>query len=418
MSSRPLLDRSLSSPRSHSTTTSTPALSLLVVLALGLLAAVGPFATDMYLPAFPDVVRALDTDAVSVQLTLTTFMAGGAVGQLLFGPLSDRFGRWRPLLIGTALALVAGILAAAAPTIDVLIAARALQGFGAAAGGVIGRAVVADTTNDERGARIFGVLMMIVGIAPIVAPLAGAPLLALGGWRATLWGIVALTVVVLIAVFAVPESLRRDQRERGGLRSVLGAARAVAGNRVYLAWAVAVVAGFGVLFTWVAASPFVLQSVFGLTTTEYAITFAANATGFVLAGLLNGRLLTRFGPRRLVGAWLLLSLGASAVLFVLTITRTLTLPAALACIFLATATAAPVMANGTALAMRAVAPAHAGSASALIGAGESVLAAVAPAFVALWGELTVVPMASGMFALAVVALAAAWLARPRGVRSV
>jgi len=194
----------------------TPA--LLVVLAL--LSALAPFATDMYLPAFPTMTGDLNASATSIQLTLTAFFVGLAAGQLVFGPLSDRVGRIRPLVIGSILLILASIATALAPTVAVLIAARFVQGLTGAAGMVVGRAIVSDLAVGKPAARAFSLMMVVSGIAPVVAPFVGSLLVGPIGWRGVLWVVTGLSILMLAAVLlVVRESHPAARRARARLRA-------------------------------------------------------------------------------------------------------------------------------------------------------------------------------------------------------
>jgi DHA1 family bicyclomycin/chloramphenicol resistance-like MFS transporter len=191
---------------------------LLVVLAL--LSAVAPVATDLYLPAFPAMTAELQASATAVQLTLTAFLLGLTFGQLMFGPLSDRLGRRRPLIVGALLCVVASVLAATAPNIGVLIAARFAQGFTGAAGMVIGRAVISDLTSGKTAGRAFSLMMIVGGVAPVIAPFAGGMLVDSLGWRGILWVVCAIAVAMLISiVFVVRES--HPEKRRSELKPLL-----------------------------------------------------------------------------------------------------------------------------------------------------------------------------------------------------
>ena len=163
-----------------------------LLLVLALLACLAPFATDLYLPAFPTMTEELGTDATRVQLTLTAFLLGTGAGQLIFGPLSDRMGRLRPLLIGTSICVVASVAAALAPTISVLIVARLVQGLSGAAGMVIGRAIISDLATGPTATRALSLMMTVTGVAPAVAPLIGGILTPIIGWRGILWVVAAI----------------------------------------------------------------------------------------------------------------------------------------------------------------------------------------------------------------------------------
>ncbi|SHN46434.1 multidrug effflux MFS transporter [Cryptosporangium aurantiacum] len=394
--------------RRDTTTAATASLPLLAVLVLALLSAIAPLATDMYLPGFPTMADELRTDASSIQLTLTTFMAGLAIGQLVIGPLSDRWGRRRPLLIGAAVCIVASALCAAAPNVGALIAFRFLQGFAGAAGVVLGRAIVADTVRGAAAARIFSVLMTIGGIAPVVAPLLGGALLGPVGWRGVFGVLTVAAVVMLIgSFFVLRETLPASSRQRGGVSATLRGARTVLGNRRYVGYTLAFIFTFGTLFGYISASPFVLQTVFGLSSGWYSVAFAANAVGLTLGSLVNARVVGRFGARRMLIVGLGSLLTWTVVLAVLTLTGLLTTVGVLVLLWLCVTSVGLVMGNATSLAI-AQTPSAAGTGSAVIGAGQFALAAVVSPLVGLGGEGTAVPMAIVMVvsaAVAVVALA-------------
>ncbi|GAA0257874.1 multidrug effflux MFS transporter [Cryptosporangium japonicum] len=382
------------------------AVPVAAVLVLALLSAIAPLATDMYLPGFPTMADELSTDAASVQLTLTTFMAGLAIGQLVIGPLSDRWGRRRPLLVGAAVCVLASALCAAAPNVGALIAFRFLQGFAGAAGVVLGRAIVADTVRGAAAARIFSVLMTIGGIAPVVAPLIGGALLGPVGWRGVF---VVLTVLALVMLagsfFVLRESLPASARQAGGLAATFRGARIVLSNRQFLGYTLAFVFSFGTLFGYISASPFVLQTVFGLSSGWFSVAFAANALGLTGGSFLNARLVGRFGARRL----LTFGLGSmtlwSLLLFGLAVTGGLQRWSVLTLLWLTILSLGFVMGNATSLAI-AQTPSAAGTGSAVIGASQFALAAVVSPLVGLGGEGTAVPMTLVMVASALISLTA------------
>lgn len=202
-------------------TTTRPGVSGVLLVTLALLSAAAPFATDIYLPAFTDLADDLDTGAASVQLTLTTFLVGLAVGQLFIGPLSDRYGRRKPLVLATAVTVVVTVACALAPNIWLLIAMRFVQGLSAASGLVIGRAVGADRTEGAATARLFTLFSAIGGIAPVIAPLIGGALVSFG-WRAEFWALsVIFALMFLGALLVVPESLPPQSRQTAGFGATL-----------------------------------------------------------------------------------------------------------------------------------------------------------------------------------------------------
>jgi MFS transporter, DHA1 family, multidrug resistance protein len=267
------------------------------ICALALLTAIAPLATDMYLPALPEVAAELGTTASNVQLTLTGFLVGLAVGQLVIGPLSDAWGRRRLLLAGTGLCLVATAACVVAPTIGALVVARFLQGFGGSAGIVLSRAVIVDRTSGSRTVQLFSLMMAINGIAPVVAPLLGSALLGVGTWRGIFVALTVLTLVMAVAAFmAVPETLPPERRSRGGLRATGRDVRSALTRPRYVGFTLAFAFAFATLFTYISGSPFVLQEALGLSNGAYAVAFGANAAGLIVASILNGQLAGRVDP--------------------------------------------------------------------------------------------------------------------------
>ncbi|WP_205571186.1 multidrug effflux MFS transporter [Streptomyces sporangiiformans] len=374
-----------------------------MLLALALAYAVAPLATDMYLSAFPRMTRELRTSAVGIQLTLTAFMAGLALGQLVTGSLSDRWGRRRPLLTGTAVSVVAGVLCAAAPSAELLVAARFLQGFSGAAGIVIARAVVSDRARGTGAARAFALLMVIGGVAPVLAPLTGGALVGAVGWRGIFLVLAGLAALMFLgALLLVPETLPRELRHGGGLATTFRSAGALLSDRPFLGYAIAFGFGFGALYSYLAASPFVYQHVYGFSVGGYAVTLAVNAFGFTATSAVNRRIVGRFGIRFLLRTGLTAMTVFAAALCVLAGTGLLVRAVAVPLIFATVSSLGLVAANATALAV-ARAPQAAGSASAILGALQFGLAAVLAPLVGLGGEDTAVPMAVAMLTSTTVA---------------
>lgn len=260
-------------------------------LVLGLLAAIAPLAIDLYLPSFPEVRTDLGTDASSVQLTLTAFLVGIAVGQILWGPITDRLGRRRPLLVGCAVSLAASLVAVFAPTIGVLIGARFVQAMSGAAGVVIARAMIADRTNGLATARAMSLLMAITGAAPVVAPIIGGLLAGHLSWRGILAILTALTAVQLVgAALVLPESLPEDRRAaRLDYRDIGRILR----RPLFVGYVATVMCSFGMLMTYISSSPFIYQQVIGTSSLSFALLFAMNAAGMSIAGVVSARLAGR-----------------------------------------------------------------------------------------------------------------------------
>jgi MFS transporter, DHA1 family, multidrug resistance protein len=345
------------------------------ICVLALLTAIAPLATDMYLPALPDVAAELGATASHVQLTLTGFLVGLAAGQLVIGPLSDAWGRRRLLLGGTLLCLVASAACVVAPTIGVLVVARFLQGFGGAAGIVLSRAMIVDRTTGDRTVRLFSLMMAINGIAPVVAPLVGSGLLGVGSWRGIFVALTALTLVMAVGAFvAVSESLPPERRVRGGLRATARDIRSALGRPRYVGFTFAFAFAFATMFTYISGSPFVLQETLGLSNGSYAIAFGTNAGGLIVASIVNGQLAGRVDPQRVLA----IASTALVLLSVALLGIVLTGPSqwpVLVVLFLALTSLGFIMGNASALASREVRD-IAGTGSALLGALQFALGAL------------------------------------------
>lgn len=392
------------------TTSRAPALPLSWLGVLALLTAVAPLSIDMYLPAFPAMADEFGTSASAIQFTLTSFMVGLASGQLIIGPLSDRFGRRPLMLAGTFVCILAGVACAVAPNIAALTAFRFVQGFSGAAGVVLSRAVVADRAHGAVAARAFSLMMIINGAAPVLAPLIGGSLMGVIGWRGVFWILAGLAVAMFIGVVAVlPETHPKDRRHTGGVTAMLSDARSVLTNRGYLGYTLAFAFGFTVMFAYIAASPFVLQNVLGLSPLHYSFAFAANAAGIVIMNAVNARIVGRFGQRRLLH----LGVGLLVLFSVLLLVDALLGPVLWASLLLlwgAVASLGLVAANATSLALDQVRHA-AGTGSAVLGALQFGLAAVVSPIVGLGGDHTALPMAGAMLVSACIGAGALLLTR-------
>lgn len=375
-----------------------------VVATVVFLTAIAPLATDMYVPAFPQVAGDLSATATQVQLSLTTFFVGMALGQLIGGPVSDQRGR-RPLLITAVLLMtVASVVCALAPTIAVMMAARFVQGFAGGWAMVIGRAVIVDLTTGARLVRVLNVMAGVGGIAPIVGPLLGAVILQLSHWRVSFWVVAALGLVMILAVLlAVPESLPPERRHGGGLRTFLMAGRQVLGHRTYVGYLVVAGSAMGALFAYVATSAFVLQSMNGISPLAYSIDFAANAAGMTVAALIAARLAGRIPTRTVILVGQIAALAAGIAMLIGAVWFNTPLIVAIVAFFVMMSAQGLIGPNGGALASATV-PDHPGSGSAVLGFVQWVAAGTIAPLAGLGGEHTAIPMASLMIAGAAVSM--------------
>ncbi|KIF74122.1 MFS transporter [Streptomyces sp. 150FB] len=380
----------------------------LLTTALVLLCFVGPLSTDMYLPAFPRMAAELGTDAPGVQLTLTAFLVGMVLGHLVFGPLSDRYGRRGPLLCGTVVCAVATCLCAVAPSSAWLTGLRLVAGFSGAAGVVISRAVVSDVTEGPAAARLFGILMTLSGTAPVLAPLAGGAVIGAAGWRGVFWVLTGVALVVALGVAAgIPESLPPHRRERGGGGHLLRTLREVVSDRAYVGHTLTFSFGFGALFCYIAGAPFVLRYVLGLGVGASSVAFAGGAVATTLSSAVSARLVgTGAPPGRLLRGGLYAMLTATSALLAVAVAGALTLPVYVSLTATACAGLGLVMANAASLALARV-PHAAGTASALLGTAQSALGALVAPLVGLAGPDTAVPVFAGMTVCTALALLAA-----------
>ena len=375
-----------------------------LALVLGGLTAFGPLSIDMYLPAMPLMAGDLHAADATVQLTLTSFVLGLAIGQLVIGPLSDSLGRRRPLLAGLALYVVGSLLCAIAPTSGVLIAARALQAVGAAAGLVIARASVRDLFSGVAMARFFSTLMLVNGVAPVLAPVLGAQLLGWTSWRGVfvtlaVIGALLLAVVALLLPESLPEGLRSPARPGAVLRTY---ARLLT-QRSFVGYALASGLMFAAMFAYISGSSFALQGVYGLSPQQFSLVFGLNGVGIIAMGGVNRRLVGRVSEHTLLLAGL--SIAAAAGLGVLAaVVFHLGLVGLLVPLFLLVSTVGMVMPNATSLALADQAR-SAGAASALLGVLQFVIGGgLATPLVGLGGPGTALPMAAVIAGFSVLSL--------------
>ncbi|MFG3302667.1 multidrug effflux MFS transporter [Micromonospora chersina] len=383
-----------------------------LLVLLGTLTAIGPLSLDMYLPAFPSMTRDLGADQAGIQLSLTTCLIGLAVGQFVTGPLSDRWGRRRPVLIGVVAYTVLALACAAAPSAPMLAAARFAQGLAGGMGVVVARAVVRDLYAGRDAAKYFSRLTLVFGVAPVAAPSVGSLVLRFGDWRAVFLTLAAIGLLLTVAVARrLPETLPAERRSTGGLATTARTMRSLAADRVYLGYALTQGFAFAGLFAYISGSSFVFQDVFGVSAVAFSLVFGLNALALVATGQANARLLDRFSPRRLLATALVVGVVAAAGVLAGALAGSLAVVAV--ALFAFVGSLGMVTPNSTALALDAHAR-HAGTAAALMGGVQSVVGALAAPLVGLGGEGSAVPMAVVLAVAAALSLTAVLtLARPR-----
>jgi len=375
-----------------------------LVIVLGSVNAIGPLSIDMYLPAFPEIANGLSTSASQVQLTLTACVAGLALGQLLIGPLSDRFGRRAPLIAAMATYSAASVLCSIAPSAPVLMGLRFVQGLAGAGGVVIARAVVRDLHSGAAAVRLFSSLMLVTGLAPILAPLAGGQILNFTSWRG-IFGVLAVlsALIAVLAAAGLRETLPPERRSDHGVARTLQTMRALLRDRWFVGHGLAGGLAFGALFAYIAGSSFVLQGIYGVSPQLYSVLFAMNGLGLIAGSQINARLVGRFGPSALLRAGLLAIAASASALLVVVLVGGLGVGAVLAPMFVIVSSLSFVLPNSTALAL-ADHPEVAGTASALLGTGQFVIGAAVAPLVGAGGTDSALPMAAIMTVVALAAL--------------
>lgn len=373
-----------------------PARPWRIVLLLGSLIALGPLSIDLYLPALPGLADDLDVGPSSAQLTLTGVLVGLALGQLLVGPLADIYGRRRPLLLGISAHVVASLLCAAAPTIEVLHALRVLQGAGAAAASVVAMAVVRDLFTGSAAAAVISRLIMVMALAPVLAPSLGSVVLTFGSWRTVFVVLAGLGVLIgLLAAAGLTETLPAERRSAPGLRPVLRGYATLLRDPVLVGFMLIASLTMAAVFAYVSGASFVLQDGFGVDEQTFGVLFGVGAVGLILASQANVLLLRHFSPAAILSAALGVAALAGVVLLLDAVTGAGGLLGILVPTWVVLAMVALSGPNATALAL-ADHGQRAGATAALLGAAQFAIGAVAAPVVGLGEAGSAVPMAATM----------------------
>ena len=380
------------------------------ILILGALSAFGPLAIDFYLPAFPAMALAFGTDEKHVQMTLAAYFLGLSIGQLAYGPVADRFGRRIPLLTGVGLFTAASVACAYAPNLEWLTGARFVQALGGCAGMVISRAVVSDKCDAVGSAKVFSQLMLVMGLAPILAPLLGGLLVNTTGWQSIFLALTGFSALAGLAVATgLPESLPAHiprQPLSGALRQY---GRLLA-DPIFLGHALTGGIAIAGMFAYIAGSPFIIIKLYGVPAEHFGWLFGTNAAGFILVAQVNARLLAKRGPAFLLARAVWVYLAAGVTLLAVSSLHPAQLWPLLIPLFICIASLGCISPNAAACAMSGQGG-RAGSASALLGCLQFSVAAGASALVGVLHDGSAVPMAMVISLCGILVVSAAMLTR-------
>lgn len=356
-------------------------LSVSYALVLGLLTAIGPICTDLYLPALPDMTQQMGTTTSLTQLSLTASLIGLGLGQLFFGPLSDRLGRRLPLLLSLALFIVASVLCATTGDIHLLILWRFIQGFSGAGGSVLSRSIARDKYSGTQLTRFFALLMTVNGIAPVISPVLGGYIAETLHWRALFWSMALAGVVLFLLSLTVIKETRQPQ---SAPESMLNTLRAVLKNRTFLGFCFVQAFMLAGLFSYIGASSFVLQNEYGMSPMQFSLLFGINGTGLIISALIFSSLARRIPQEVLLKRGLMLAVLTALVTFGLAQNNHQTL--ALVGLFFSVAFNSGVCTLAGSAAMNCVEARYSGSASALLGMLMFVFGGIATPLSGLGGE--------------------------------
>ncbi|WP_339288481.1 multidrug effflux MFS transporter [Paenibacillus sp. FSL E2-0201] len=365
---------------------------LQLAVILGSITTIGPLSIDMYLPALPTLVADFGTTAALVQLSLTFFLLGLASGQLVAGPLSDVYGRRRPLLIGMFIYAVSSVLCAFSPSIGLLIGLRFIQGLAGSVGVVVSRAAVRDLYSGSELTKFFSLLMIVNGLGPILAPVIGGQLLRVTTWQGIFLVLFAAGIIICLTILLrLPETLPKERRSKSGLKGTLLTFRVLLGNRKFMGYALSQGFVTASMFAYISGSSFVLQNIFAVTPQVYSLIFAMNGLGIIITGQIAGRLAGKVSETKLLLSGLLLCT-MGGILLLLTILVGGGLIPILICLFAVVSSVGIVGATSFSLAMQDQGE-TAGSASALIGLIPLLLGSCVAPLVGLGGVESALPMA-------------------------
>lgn len=388
--------------------------SVAMIVLLGAMTAFGAISIDLYLPAMPQIGGALSASPGAVQRTLSSLFIGLAIGQLLYGPLSDRIGRRLPILGGIAIYVAASAACALAASVEILTVARFAQGFGACAALVVSRAVIRDRFDHQETARIMSLIMLVFGVVPILAPLLGGYLLTIGNWRLIFWLLTIFGVAVGLAVaFGLAESRSEETAARAASETPLGAFAALLRERRLVGYILCGALNSACLFVYLAVSPYLIIEIYGVSPQNFGWIFGTNAAGLIIGSQFNRRLLLHWPSDRILASATLLSIAVAAIMLALTVTGVGGMWGVLVPLFLILSCFG-FMGSNTAAGALSVDPTRSGSISSLSGVASFGIGAVATSLGGLIHDGTARPMAAAMLAALVLSAAALFFLALRG----
>ena len=391
---------------------------LFLIIILGLLTALSPFSIDMYLPAFQDIARSLGTTTERVDLSLSSFFIGLAFGQLIYGPLMDRFGRKRPLYFGMGLYILASIGCSLSRSVDMLIAVRLLQAIGSCAAGVASMAMVRDLFPVKESAKVFALLVLVLGASPLVAPTTGGYLADSFGWRSVFIVLLIIAVAILLAViFTLPESHKPDPSYSLKPGPIIKNFLSVFGHPQFYTYAVSGAMSLCGLFAYVAGSPIVFMDVFHLDKKQYGWVFAGLSIGFIGASQVNSLLIKKFKSEQIIRVAVIAQLVIGVLFVVGAMNGWFGLGGTIAVMFLVLCCVGLINPNAAALSMAPFAR-NAGIASALMGTMQLGLGAVASFCIGTISDKSALPMAIIIAVSSAIALIVMLIGRTKIVHEV
>jgi DHA1 family bicyclomycin/chloramphenicol resistance-like MFS transporter len=384
-----------------------------LVVLLGSLTSMGPLAIDMYLPSLPAMSRALHASPGEASITLATFLAGLSVGQLVYGPLSDRIGRRGPVIFGLCLFLVGALLCAFAPSIQLLMVARLLQGLGGSAGQVVARASVRDRFGHQMAARVLSMLMLVLGLSPIVAPIFGGYLLLVGDWRSIFELQAAIALCILIAtVFGFKETRTDAMRAHSRSETPIATFRYLLSHPRVVGFTLAGAFNSGAFFSWISLSSYLLIEVYGVSPTAFGWWFGANAVGFIGMSQVNAHLLRWYTPEEVLVRARPVSIGFAVVSLIDAFTGFGGMMGVIIPLYITLGSFGLVGPNTQAAAMN-VDPARAGSISSIVGGSTFTMGAIVSTVAGYLHDGTARPVTGLILALILASSAALYgLAKP------